>query len=87
MARLLEYFASHYGTEQTPEGQELKVKLPYYRIARSIGITYEECVRLFKSLQGVVSYRRSKITLLDLDALEKIANGMQDADKATPETF
>lgn len=87
MARLLEYFASHYGTEPTPEGLELKVKLPYYRIARSVGITYEECVRLFKSLQGVVSYRRSKITLLDLDALEKIANGMQDADKAIPETF
>ncbi|NJM68291.1 MAG: winged helix-turn-helix domain-containing protein, partial [Acaryochloris sp. RU_4_1] len=39
---------------------------PYYQIARSIGITYEECVRLFKQLQEVVSYRRGgKITILD----------------------
>ena len=87
LARLLEYFASHYGTEPSSKGQELKVRLSYYRIARSIGITYEECVRLFKSLQGVVSYRRSRITLLDLDALEKIANGKLDAGESTPKVF
>jgi CRP-like cAMP-binding protein len=43
----------------------LEKRFPYYQIARSIGITYEECVRLFKKLNLVVSYRRGgKITVL-----------------------
>ncbi|MGL6342434.1 MAG: helix-turn-helix domain-containing protein [Waterburya sp.] len=40
------------------EGDRLNIKLPYYQIARSIGITYEECVRLFKKLKGTVIYKR-----------------------------
>jgi CRP-like cAMP-binding protein len=76
LTRLIQYSASEYGTEPIPEGQRLKVKLPYYRIARSIGITYEECVRLFKRLQSVIAYSRGgQITLLDPIKLEMLANG------------
>jgi CRP/FNR family transcriptional regulator, cyclic AMP receptor protein len=51
----------------------------HYHIARRIGITYEECVRLFKQLHGVVSYHRGgKITVIDESALDKIAQGSAD---------
>ncbi|MEG4939432.1 hypothetical protein [Microcoleus sp. F4-D5] len=33
----------------------LEKRFPYYQIARSIEITYEECVRLFKKLKPFVS--------------------------------
>lgn len=76
LAQFIQYFVSHSGTEITPEGQRLNIKLPYYQIARSIGITYEECVRLFKTIQSVVTYSRGgKITVLDLEALAAIASG------------
>ncbi len=76
LARFIQYFATQYGTEQSKLGECLKVKLPYYQIARSIGITYEECVRLTKSLKSVISYSRGgKITILDGKALEATANG------------
>lgn len=76
MARLIQYFASHYGTELGASGRGLKAKLSYYQMARSIGITYEECVRLIKSLKSVVAYSRGgKITILDAEALEAIASG------------
>lgn len=58
LARFIQYFATQYGTETTKLGECLKVKLPYYQIARSIGITYEECVRLTKSLKSVIAYSR-----------------------------
>jgi CRP-like cAMP-binding protein len=78
LAQFIQYFASHYGTEPSSKGQRLKVNLSYYQIARSIGITYEECVRLFKSIPLVVSYSRGgKITILDFDALNAIASGSQ----------
>jgi CRP-like cAMP-binding protein len=61
----LEYFAASAGTEPVPEGERLRSRLTYYQIARSIGITYEECVRLFKQLKGKVAYERGgKITFL-----------------------
>jgi CRP-like cAMP-binding protein len=76
LAQFIEYFASRYGTEPTPAGKRLKVQLSYYQIARSIGITYEECVRLFKSIKSVVEYSRGgKITVLDQEALDAIASG------------
>ena len=76
LARLLQYLYSEYGTEPSECGRQLKAKLSYYQIARSIGITYEECVRLFKSLKSVVAYSRGgKITLLNLEGLEAIASG------------
>lgn len=41
LARLIQYFAAESGTELSPQGECLKVKLSYYRMARSSGITYE----------------------------------------------
>jgi CRP/FNR family transcriptional regulator, cyclic AMP receptor protein len=64
------------GVETTENGLCLRSRLPYYHIARSIGITYEECVRLFKQIQSIVSYHRGgKILLLDRDKLDAIASG------------
>jgi CRP/FNR family cyclic AMP-dependent transcriptional regulator len=75
LARLLEDSATQ-GTETTEQGICLTLRLSHYQIARSIGITYEECVRLFKQLHSIVSYSRGgKITVLDWEGLEAIANG------------
>jgi len=64
------------GTDVTKQGLELRSRMPYYQIARSIGITYEECVRLFKQIQTVVTYYRgSKILVLDQAKLDAIAEG------------
>ena len=79
LARFIQYFAEQYGTEETTNGMDLKAKISYYQIARSIGITYEECVRLIKSLKSVLVYRRGgKITVLDGEALEAIASGTKN---------
>ncbi len=79
LAQFIQYFAARYGTEPSPTGKHLKVKLSYYQVARSIGITYEECLRLFKSIKSVVAYTRGgKITVLDEEALEAIASGTEN---------
>ena len=76
LARLIQYFAADSGTESSPQGECLKVKLSYYRMARSSGITYEECVRLIKSLKSVIAYRRGgTIIILDAEKLDAIASG------------
>ncbi|MBR8832550.1 MAG: hypothetical protein DSM106950_00520 [Stigonema ocellatum SAG 48.90 = DSM 106950] len=52
----------------------MRSRLPYYQIARSIGITYEECVRLFNQIQTIVTYQRGgKILVLDRLTLDAIA--------------
>lgn len=77
LARLLQYAAAEQGTEATTHGKQLRAHLPYYQIARSIGITYEECVRLFKQIHPAVVYSRGgKITIQDAAGLEAIASGM-----------
>ncbi|WP_404790685.1 Crp/Fnr family transcriptional regulator [Altericista sp. CCNU0014] len=79
LAQLIQMTATEQGTDRTEKGSSLKARLSYYHIARSIGITYEECVRLFKQLQSVVSYRRGgQILVLDRDGLEAIAQGEYD---------
>ncbi|MDZ7952562.1 Crp/Fnr family transcriptional regulator [Nostoc sp. DedQUE09] len=76
LARLIQYFAAESGTESSPQGECLKVKLSYYRMARSSGITYEECVRLIKSLKSVIVYHRGgTITIVDTEKLDAIASG------------
>ncbi|OUL26936.1 Crp/Fnr family transcriptional regulator [Nostoc sp. 106C] len=76
LARLIQYFAAEFGTESTPKGEFLKDKLSYYRMARSIGISYEECVRLIKSLKSIIAYSRGgKMTIIDLKKLDAIASG------------
>jgi CRP-like cAMP-binding protein len=74
LVRLIDYYATEYGTESTPEGDCLNVKLSYYQMARSVGISYEECVRLIKSINNVVTYQRGgTIIVCDWDKLEAIA--------------
>ncbi|MBD2531141.1 Crp/Fnr family transcriptional regulator [Nostoc flagelliforme FACHB-838] len=76
LARLIQYFAAESGTESTPKGECLKVKLSYYRMARSSGITYEECVRLIKSLKSIITYSRGgTIMILNSQKLDAIASG------------
>jgi CRP/FNR family transcriptional regulator, cyclic AMP receptor protein len=76
LARLIQTAAISGGTQASKSGLCLQTQLPYYQIARSIGITYEECVRLFKQLQSIVAYRRGgKILLLDQVKLDAIARG------------
>lgn len=79
LARFIQYFISEYGVNSTPKGLVLNSNISYYQMARSVGITYEECVRLIKSLKSVISYSRGgKITILDIKALEEIAAGSSD---------
>jgi CRP-like cAMP-binding protein len=76
LAQFIQTAAISEGTDVTEQGLQLRSRLPYYQIARSIGITYEECVRLFKQIQTVVIYHRGgKILVLDQAKLNAIANG------------
>jgi CRP-like cAMP-binding protein len=81
IARFLQQSAGGAGTPMVGESVCLRFPLSYYEIARSIGITYEECVRLFKQLHSVVSYSRGgKITILNWNGLEAIADGAIELD-------
>lgn len=73
LVRLIQYYAERDGTHSIAEGDCLNVKLPYYQIARSIGISYEECVRLFKKLKGILAYKRGgTIIILDWAQLSAV---------------
>jgi CRP/FNR family cyclic AMP-dependent transcriptional regulator len=79
LAQYVQTAASAEGTDVTEQGLQLRSRLPYYQIARSIGITYEECVRLFKQIQAIITYRRGgKILVLDRVKLDAIAQGEYD---------
>jgi CRP/FNR family transcriptional regulator, cyclic AMP receptor protein len=79
LIHLLQHQAIQFGTVETLEGAQLNLKLSHHQIARSIGITYEECVRLFGQLKGVISYQRGgKIAILDRKTLDALANGTID---------
>jgi len=56
LAQLIQATAAHYGTEPAPIGNHLKITLSHYHIARTIGISYEECVRLIGSLKSTIDY-------------------------------
>ena len=74
LVKLIQYYNARDGIYSVAEGDLLNVKLPYYQIARSIGITYEECVRLFKKLKGIVIYKRGgKIIVKDWEKLEAVS--------------
>jgi CRP-like cAMP-binding protein len=75
LVRLIEYYRDRDGTHSLGEDDCLNIKLPYYQIARSIGITYEECVRLFTKLKGIVIYKRGgKIIVRDWQQLAAVTN-------------
>ena len=76
LVRLLQATALESRWETSDIGDCLLSRLSHYQIARSIGITYEECVRLFKQLHESVNYQRGgKITILDWKRLDRIASG------------
>lgn len=76
LAQFIQAAAIAEGTDVTEQGLCLRSRLSHYQIARSIGITYEECVRLFKQIQAIVTYHRGgKILVLDQAKLDAIANG------------
>jgi CRP/FNR family transcriptional regulator, cyclic AMP receptor protein len=75
LAQFVQAAAQEGGLEATETGLRLRSHLPYYQIARSIGITYEECVRLFRQLDQILHYRRGEIVVLDQKKLEAIACG------------
>lgn len=76
LARFIQYSAGEPNAHVSDQGACLRLQLSHYEIARSIGITYEECVRLFKQLHAVISYSRGgKITILDWAGLDAIAHG------------
>lgn len=74
LVRLIEYYRDRDGIHLVAAGEQLNIRLPYYQIARSIGITYEECVRLFKQLRGIITYQRGgKIIVRDWQKLIAVA--------------
>ncbi len=74
LVKLIQYYSDRDGTYSVAEGDRLSINLPYYQIACSIGITYEECVRLFKKLKGILIYQRGgKIIVQDWEKLESVS--------------
>lgn len=71
LIRLIRYYAMQFGTTRLNQVEQLNVKLSYYQLARSVGITYEECVRLFKLLQPVVTYKRGG--LIQISSWQELA--------------
>ncbi len=82
LARLIQETAIEQQIDITQSKTQSKVCLDlqsHYYIARRIGITHEESARLFKQLNAIVSYRRGgKVTVIDGQALNKIAQGSID---------
>ena len=77
LVNYLEAVADYGGTDPVAAGERLRSRLTYYQIARSIGITYEECVRLFKQLKPAVTYRRGGlVTLIDRPQLHTLSAGL-----------
>jgi CRP/FNR family transcriptional regulator, cyclic AMP receptor protein len=76
LARVLQYTAQKYGTEQSGGEACINYQLPYQQLSRMIGISYEECVRFMnKNFQSIIRYDRGgTIHILDPIALEKIAS-------------
>jgi CRP/FNR family transcriptional regulator, cyclic AMP receptor protein len=70
LVKLITYYRERDGSQKVTEGELLNIRLPYYQLARSIGITYEECVRIFQQLKGIVIYQRGgKIIIQDWQKL------------------
>ena len=76
IARLIQYNALRYGVEPTNKGACLNTKLPHQQLARTIGITYEESVRLIKKdFATIIDYGRGGIiTIQDASALELLSS-------------
>jgi CRP/FNR family transcriptional regulator, cyclic AMP receptor protein len=79
LAQLILSTAAQHGTEADSTGSRLRVTLSHYHIARTIGISYEECVRLIRSLKSAIAYQRGgHITILNAEELNEIATGLAE---------
>jgi CRP/FNR family transcriptional regulator, cyclic AMP receptor protein len=79
LAQFIQTAAIAEGTDVTEQGLWLRSHFSHYQIACSIGITYEECVRLFKQIHAIANYHRGgKILVLDRAKLDAIAQGEYD---------
>ena len=74
LIRLIQYMAEHRGVETTTSGVQLKTRLPYQQMARMVGISYEECIRLVnKEIKPAIDYARGGvITIRDTAMLNSI---------------
>lgn len=73
LIKLIKEHKEHYGTQIVNNEQCLNSKISHYQMARTIGITYEECVRLFKQLKDAIIYKRGgQIIIKDWQKLEDI---------------
>ncbi|AFY37759.1 putative transcriptional regulator, Crp/Fnr family [[Leptolyngbya] sp. PCC 7376] len=74
LARLIQYTARQYGVQETKKGACLKARLPHQQMARMVGITYEESVRIVKKeLATIILYERGGIiTIQDSSAFESL---------------
>lgn len=74
LARLILYHGKEYGTTSKAEGEMINVQLSYYQMARMIGITYEECIRLIKKMSQAITYRRGGTLIIhNWQSLESFA--------------
>ncbi len=75
LARLILYTADRYGTELTEAGARLNTKLPHQQMARMVGITYEESVRMIKKdLHTAIEYNRGGVIIIrDAAVLQSMA--------------
>ncbi|WNZ23488.1 Crp/Fnr family transcriptional regulator [Leptolyngbya sp. NK1-12] len=88
LIHLIRYYAMQFGTTPSNQAEQLNVKLSYYQLARSVGITYEECVRLFKLLQPVVSYKRGGlIQVTNWQALAAMATRAESAKSQSEQSW
>ncbi|MEL6814739.1 MAG: Crp/Fnr family transcriptional regulator [Cyanobacteria bacterium J06598_3] len=76
LIRLIQYMADHEGVEHTDVGMYLNAKLPYQQMARMVGITYEECIRLVnREIKPAIEYGRGGvITIRDADTLAALVS-------------
>lgn len=73
LVKLIQYYESCYGTRPSNDGNVLNISLTYDQMSRSVGVSYEECVRLFKQLKGAVHYQRGgTIIIQDWQKLTKL---------------
>ena len=74
LARLILYHGKEYGTTSKTEGDLINVQLSYYQMARMIGITYEECIRLIKKMSQAITYHRGGTLIIhNWQSLESFA--------------
>jgi CRP/FNR family transcriptional regulator, cyclic AMP receptor protein len=80
LVRFVEYYGSQFGTVVIQEGYQLNMRLPYYQIARSIGISCEECLLIFATIKPLMTYYSGGvIQVRNWQELGNFVNGTGDS--------